>query len=95
MATMVRNLPAMSYPAPTTSLDDSVLLDNLAAEMQLNHPKTVSIFTTRETVVATLCGGCGAELVSESVDDVGRTVKDYACGHRYLIGRCTVTIERV
>lgn len=75
-------------------MDDFGVLDNLAIEMQLNHPLTVSIFSPIESTKAATCGGCGAKLVSESTDGEGRLVKDYACGHRYRIGSRTVLIER-
>lgn len=75
--------------------DDGWLLDNLAVEMQLNHPKTTSIFSTANASTMEECGGCGAKLVEEHTDEQGRSVRDFACGHRYLIGQRTVSIERV
>jgi cation transport ATPase len=71
--------------------DESWLLDNLAVEMQLNHPLTTSIVSASDDA----CGGCGAKLNHESVDDRGRQVKAFLCGHKYIIGRRTVSIERV
>ena len=70
--------------------DDSWLLDNLATEMQLNHPLTQSLVSPTDTQ----CGGCGASLVESGVDETGRQVRLFACGHRYLIGLRTVLIER-
>ncbi len=87
-------MPSSPYDE-SWNLDDSQMLDKLAAEMQLSRPATVSIFTTEESVVAMLCGGCGSRLLSERTDDAGRLVKDFACGHRYRIGSNTVLIERV
>jgi hypothetical protein len=81
-----------SATASSVSSDDSVVLDNIAAE--INHPHTMSIFTAGECTVATHCGGCGSSLVGERIDDKGRSVREFACGHRYIIGRRTVLIER-
>lgn len=76
------------------NLDDNHVLDKLAVEMQLNHPSTISVFTPAEARTS-MCGGCGAKLSGESFDDLGRNVRDFACGHRYVIGQRTVSIERV
>lgn len=70
-------------------------VDMLAAEMQLNHPKAVSIFSVADVKAMTRCGGCGSHVILTEVDDRGRTVKVFACGHRYVIGQRAVSIERV
>jgi DNA-directed RNA polymerase subunit RPC12/RpoP len=72
--------------------DDSWMLDNLAVEMQLNDPMTLSIVDIDLTPT---CGGCDAKLTNVSHDSRGREVRDYACGHRYIVGMRTVSIERV
>lgn len=78
----------------TSPYDENWNLDTLAVEAQLNHPQTVSIIEPAAAAKASTCGGCGASLVSSKVDDVGRDVRDFACGHRYVVGRRTVSIER-
>jgi len=72
--------------------DENWNLDTLAVEAQLQQ--AASIFTTNDAAAAVLCGGCGADLVGERVDERGRSVRDFACGHRYVIGLRTVSIER-
>ena len=74
---------------------DSDVLDKLAAELQLNHPKTFSLATTGGRIVGEECGGCGAPVVDEHYDAQGSTVRSFACGHRYVIGRRSLTIERL
>jgi hypothetical protein len=72
--------------------DENWNLDMLAVEMQLNHPMTLSIV---DTAITPTCGGCNAKLTSVTHDECGREVRDYACGHRYIVGQRTVSIERV
>ncbi len=67
-------------------------LDLLAVQMQLNHPMTFSLV---DTTITPTCGGCNAKLTSVAHDERGREVRDYACGHRYIVGQRTVSIERV
>lgn len=85
---MVERRPQMQ-PSP---YDENWNLDLLAVEMQLNHPMTYSIVDTK---LSPTCGGCGAKLTTASIDERGRDVRDYACGHRYVVGTRTVSIERV
>lgn len=74
---------------------DALAVDALAVELQLNHPATFSIVLPGNAMAAERCGGCGSALLRETVDDRGRAVRDFACGHRYVIGQRTVSIERV
>ena len=73
---------------------DVLAIEMFAAELQLNHPKTISIFTTRSARDVSVCGGCGAMLVGDRVDDHGRDVRDFACGHRYVIEQRSASSRR-
>lgn len=79
----------MSGPSP---YDENWNLDMLAVEMQLNHPLSLSIVDTK---LSPTCGGCNAKLTNVKHDSLGRELRDYACGHRYIVGTHTVSIERV